>query len=113
MAPARSRTRVLATRAVWRALRHDDPDANGRRRARILHDPPRFDSDNGGHYGGTWLSVVIDEENTVCRVRQTPDFSQTRSLIGLDAHPSLPVWELNTDPDIDRVPVLDPAERRL
>jgi hypothetical protein len=100
-------------RAVWRALRHDDPDANGHRRARVLHDPPRFDSDNGGHYGGTWLSVVIDEENTVCRVRQTPDFSQTRALIGLDAHPSLPVWELNTDPDIDRVPVLDPAERRL
>jgi hypothetical protein len=100
-------------RAVWRALRHDDPDANGRRRARVLHDPPRFDSDNRGDYGGTWLSVVIDEENTVCRVRQTPDFSQTRALIGLDAHPSLPVWELNTDPDIDRVPVLDPTERRL
>jgi len=100
-------------KAIWNALRWEDVDSNGRRSTKVLHEPPRFDADAGGYTAGTWLSVVVDDENTVRSVRSTPDFSQARAVVGLDAHPSMPLWELNGPPGIDRDAVLDPTERRL
>jgi DNA-binding transcriptional ArsR family regulator len=100
-------------RAVWRALRWEDPDANGRRSTKVLHEPPRFDAGDGEQYAGAWLSVVIDDENTVRTVRATPDFSQARAVVGLDAHPSMPLWEQNAAPGMTRDAVLDPTERHL
>jgi hypothetical protein len=103
------------TRALWRALRWEDPDANGRRSTTVLHEPPRFESAREDGYAGNWLSVVIDEENTVRRVRLSPDFSQARAVIGLDAHPSMPMWQLNTGASVDLTTdeVLEPSERQL
>ncbi|WP_340098282.1 winged helix-turn-helix transcriptional regulator [Salinibaculum salinum] len=101
------------TLAVWRALRWEDVDKNGRRSTKVLHKPPRLDADDGDGYAGTWLSVVIDDENTVRTVRATPDFTQARAVVGLDAHPSMPMWELNAAPGMTRDAVLDPTERRL
>ena len=101
------------TRAVWRAFRWEDPDANGRRSTKVLHEPPRLDAGDGDGYAGVWLSVVVDDENTVRTVRATPDFSQARAVVGLDAHPSMPMWELNTGAGMTRDTVLDPTERRL
>jgi hypothetical protein len=101
------------TKALWNALRWEDPDANGRRNAKVFHEPPRLDAGEGDQYAGVWLSVVIDDENTVRTVRATPDLSQARAVIGLDAHPSMPMWELNAGPGMTRDAVLDPTERRL
>jgi hypothetical protein len=101
------------TRAIWKTLRWDEPDANGRRSTKVFHEPPRFDAGDGDGYAGVWLSVVVDEENTVRSVRSTPDFSQARAVVGLDAHPSMPMWRLNVAPGMTRDAVLDPAERRL
>jgi len=101
------------TRAIWQALRWEDPDANGRRSTKVLHEPPRFDAGDGDGYAGVWLSVVIDDDHTVRTVRATPDLSQARAVIGLDAHPSMPMWELNAGPGMVRDAVLDPTERRL
>ncbi|MFC7059792.1 hypothetical protein [Halovenus salina] len=101
-------------RAVWRAVRYGDADGNGRRSAKVLHEPPRLDAGDGDQYAGAWLSVVIDDEDyTVQSVWSTPDLSQARAVVGLDAHPSMPMWELNGAPGMDRDAVLDPAERRL
>ena len=102
-------------RALWNALRWGDDDANGRRSGGVLHEPPRLDADAGDGYAGVWLSVVVDDTNTVQTVRSAPDLSQARAVVGLDAHPSMPRWELNTGGNLDmtRDAILDPTERAL
>jgi hypothetical protein len=101
------------TRAIWNALMWEEPDRNGRRTGNVFHEPPRFDADGTDFAAGTWLSVVIDDDHTVQSVRATPDLRQARSVIGLDAHPSMPLWELNAAPGMTRDTVLDATERRL
>ena len=101
------------TRAIWNALRWEEPNDNGRRSTKVYHEPPRFDADKDGYAAGTWLSVVLDDDNTVHTVRTTPDFTQARAVVGLDAHPSMPMWGLNGPPGMTRDAVLDPTERRL
>jgi len=102
------------TRAIWNALRWEDPNRNGLRSTKVYHEPPRFDADKEGYAAGTWLSVVLDDaDHSVHTVRATPDFSQARAVVGLDAHPSMPMWELNGPPGLVRDAVLDPTERRL
>ena len=100
-------------RAVWNALRWEDANANGRYATKVVHEPPRFDADKDGLAARTILSVVVDEENTVRRIRSTPDFSRARSVIGLDAHPSMPQWELNAAAGMTYDEVLGPEEGRL
>jgi len=101
------------TRAVWKALDKEEPDTNGRMSTKVYHEPPRFDTDENGDAAGTWLSLVIDEDHTVRRVRSTPDFRPARAVVGLDAHPSMPLWKLNGAPGMTRDSVLDSTERRL
>ncbi len=57
--------------------------------------------------------VVLDENNTVRVVRNTPDMGASRSVVGLDAHPSMTQWQQNVHPDIQIHPVLDSTERAL
>ena len=101
------------TRALWNALRWEEPDRNGRRSTKVHHEPPRLDTDESGFNAGTWLSVVVDDDHTIHTVRATPDFSQARAVVGLDAHPSMPLWELNGAPGMTHDTVLDATERRL
>ncbi|WP_276249179.1 winged helix-turn-helix transcriptional regulator [Haladaptatus sp. YSMS36] len=101
-------------RAIWYALR-DEPDANGRRSARVPHNPPRLDGsvhENSG-WNRVWVTVVLDEDNRVRTIRAAPDLSLARCVICLDAHPSTPLWQRNTRPDITTEPLLDVDERRL
>ena len=101
------------TRAIWNALQWEEPDRNGRRSTKVHHEPPRLNTDESGYNAGTWLSVVINDDHTIHTARATPDFRQARAVIGLDAHPSMPLWELNAAPGMTRDAVLDPTERRL
>jgi len=101
------------TRAMWNALRWEDTDRNGRLSTKVYHEPPRFDADTDGYAAGTWLSVVLDTDHTIHTVRATPDLSQARAVVGLDAHPSMPMWNLNAGPELTRDAVLDATERRL
>lgn len=58
------------------------------------------------------VEVVIDGQDGVIRhVQHTPDLSQVRCVIGLDAFPSETRWGINTVDDLERVEVLSPAER--
>ncbi|WP_161569884.1 ArsR/SmtB family transcription factor [Salinigranum halophilum] len=101
-------------RAIWKALR-DKPNANGRRSATVSHNPPRLDGsvhENDG-WNRVWVTVVLDEDNRVRTIRAAPDLSLARCVIGLDAHPSAPLWQRNTRPDITTEPLLDADERRL
>jgi DNA-binding transcriptional ArsR family regulator len=102
------------TRAIWFALR-TDRDANGRRSATVPHNPPRLDGsvhENEG-WNRVWVTVVLDEDNRVRTVRAAPDLSLARCVIGLDAHPSAPLWQRNTRPDITTEALLGAHERRL
>lgn len=101
------------TRAIYRALRWEEPDENGRRSATVIHEPPRFDDDGNEGFGGNFLTVVLDDQNTVQTVRHAPDFSATRSVVGLDAHPCEPLWQRNTGPDMAVERIMTPAEQRL
>jgi hypothetical protein len=103
-------------RALWYALTDDDrPDQNGRRRGRVAHEPPRLDASahDEESWNREWVTVVVDEGNTVQRVRAAPDLSGAKCVIGLDAHPTASLWQLNTKPGIGVDPLLDADERRL
>lgn len=108
------------TKAIYYALLPDDDeddaaDANGRYSATVPHEPPRLDAsaDDSDGWNRTWVSVVLDQDNTVRVARDTPDMSAARSVIGLDAHPSVTLWQRNVHPDIRVKPVLAPEKRAL
>jgi hypothetical protein len=101
--------------ALARAVFNAEERANGRRAGKTVHEPPRLEAhareDDG--WNREWVTVVLDETNEVRTVRCVPDFSAARSVVGLDAHPSDPVWQANTVPWLSSKRVLDPDERRL
>ena len=107
------------TRAIYYALSdrdgEDAADANGRYAATVPHEPPRLDGDanDSDGWNRTYVSVVLDEDLTVRHVRDTPSMSGARSVVGLDAHPDVYLWQQNVHPDILVEPVLDPSERAL
>jgi len=107
LAPALARTIYYAAM--------NDPDENGRRTATTPHEPPRLDA--GAHeddgWNRTWVTVVLDDEDGVATVRDAPDFSTARSVVGLDAWPNPYLWQRNIHPAVTRERVLDPEERSL
>lgn len=102
------------TRGVWYAIR-DGADQNGRFSSTVPHEPPRLDAE--AHEDSGWnreyVTVVVDEENTVRKVRTAPDLSQARAVVGLDAHPAMTLWQRNVHPGIKIQPVLGVEERQL
>ncbi|WP_158056561.1 Rrf2 family transcriptional regulator [Halorussus halophilus] len=101
-------------RAVWSALAQGF-DENGRGVGTVTHNPPRLDTNarDDDSWSRTWVTVVVDDDNRVQTIRSVPDFSGARSMVGLDAHPSLPLWQRNTTTDVLPERVLDVEERRL
>jgi hypothetical protein len=101
-------------KAIWYAL-DDGADANGRFAATVPHDPPRLDAEAKDDTGWNreYVRVVLDADNTVRSVRSAPDFGSARAVVGLDAHPSMTLWQQNVHPDIRIEPVLGTVERQL
>ena len=101
------------TRAIWYAFDGEDPDRNGRFKSTVPHDPPRLDEDASDDDGWNreYVSAVLDGDNTVRTLRVTPHTGNARSVVGLDAHPDIELWQRNVHPDIRPRPVLDPTER--
>jgi hypothetical protein len=101
--------------ALAEAILYGEEQANGRYVGETRFAPPRLDQNarDGEAWNAAYLTVVLDDANEVRTVWQVPDFSPARSVVGLDAHPALPKWQLNTVPWIQREAVLDGEERRL
>jgi hypothetical protein len=101
--------------ALARALLWGEERANGRYVGRTRFAPPRLDEHarSDEDWNAAYLTVVLDETNEVRAVWNVPDFGPARSVIGLDAHPALPRWRLNTVPWIERTAVLEGEERQL
>jgi hypothetical protein len=98
-----------------RAVLNSEEQAGGRRKGKTFYEPIRPDAhlrDDDG-WNREWLSIVFDSKNEVSFIRSVPDFSQTRSFVGLDAHPSVEVWSVNTIPDIGVKKVLSDEKRHL
>ncbi|WP_135806195.1 hypothetical protein [Halorussus marinus] len=101
--------------ALARAIFHAEDRGNGRRVGKTSYEPPRLDaqvSDEDG-WNREWVSVVLSEDNELWTVRCAPDFSQARSVVGLDAHPARPKWAVDVHPNIHVKEVLDPEARQL
>ncbi len=98
--PAAHALAPAITRAIWRALK-DEPDQNGRYAAHVETDDDAT------------VSIVMDRQHKVRRVRHVPDFSTARSVICLEADPTHQLWELNTGIELELERVDTPEERRL
>lgn len=101
--------------ALARAVFHADPRPNDRRFGKAPFQPPRLDAEarESDGWNREWVSIVLDDTNDIRTVRTVPDFSAARAVVGLDAHPALPVWQANTVPWIQSTAVLEGEERRL
>lgn len=63
-----------------------------------------------GHDG--LLKVVFTRSNRIRTVHDCPDLSGARCIIGLDAHPSPRLWELNTGYKLPMVRLVSPEENQ-
>jgi hypothetical protein len=101
-------------RALWYAAQ-EEPNTNGRRKATVKHHPPRLDDavESNDGWNRTWVTVTIDEQNRIQTLREAPDFSQARSVVGFDAWPNEHLWQRNAHPDVTIEEVLNADERAL
>ena len=100
------------TEALYDAL-SSSPDDNGRYSAMAYHDPPRFTESGVDElrYSQTRVTVVIDDKNRVQKLWNVPEFGNARSVICLDAWPSMPEFHQNVGEELDQVELMFEGER--
>lgn len=99
--------------AIWQAC-ESESNIVGWSEGMALAEPPRFDKEQFGDAPtSSVLRVVIDDDNTLRSIRNVPYLGAARSVIGLDAQPSSPVWRANTMDGIGVTRVLQPEQRQL
>lgn len=100
-------------RAIWNA----EESAGDLLHARVPYKPPRFESDahDSEGWNRVYVDVILDEDYEIRSAESVPDFSLTRSVVGLDAHPADddPWWQVDTIPGIQTHRILDREERTL
>lgn len=98
------------TRAIFLAIRDEQPNSTGRRSAEVWYDPPRLDADAVDESGWnmTRVRVVLTDDNQLELVHQVPHCGLAASVIGLDATPAMPLWKLNLDEALEHERVLHP-----
>ena len=104
---------VLAP-ALAKAVYYAEERGNERRAATVPFEPPTLyaHAHDDDDWNRQWLTVVLDEDNTIRSMRNTPSLGLAKSVIGLDAHPAMPLWH-RVHPSFDHDAVLDREERRL
>lgn len=93
--------------AIIQALLNSEDVGNGRRRGVGRYDPSKL---GFGVDGATEVIVVFDKKNNIKLIHHPPDLSDTCCVIGLDAHPTPTLWELQTGSMMERKRLLDPLE---
>ncbi|MFK5605312.1 hypothetical protein [Haloferax volcanii] len=68
---------------------------------------PTLNSNHEGPEQKVTICVVFDKYNEIRLLQAIPDFSKARSVIGLDAHPTMPKWKANTVPGIEMERIVD------
>jgi hypothetical protein len=114
-------------KCVWKALHGGEPsggidpdtrgkgvfDRNGRAKATVRHQTLRPEVPSNNDKNESLVTVVIDDKNSIRTIRNIPDFSIARSVVGLDAFPTPEVWQLNVHRDMTVERTLDYAEEQL
>jgi len=95
-------------KAIYKAKQR----SNGRRVGTATYSPPRLHSSQNSGSDTVRVTIVLDEDNTIRTCRVVPELSNTRAVIGLDAFPVLPLWELNTGLVMDEKSLLSTTKRR-
>ena len=72
---------------------------------------PTLNPKHEGPEQKTTIRIVFDNEHNVRVLQATPDFSEARCVIGLDAHPTMPKWRGNTLPRIEKKQIVSDDER--
>lgn len=100
------------TEALYDAL-SNSPDVNGRYSAWAHHNPPRFNeiSVDDSRYSRSRVTVVIDDENRIQKIWNVPELGNVRSMICLDAWPSIPEFHQNVGGELDQVELMFEGER--
>jgi hypothetical protein len=99
---------------LWDAARQS-PDANGRRSAQLVFEPPTLskttkDEEIINRQRG---SIVVDTDNNITTLRVGPDVSGARSVIGFNAHPIEELWRLDVGDAMSVKKLMSDEERRL
>ncbi|RQG95562.1 hypothetical protein [Natrarchaeobius oligotrophus] len=100
------------TEAVYKAL-SSPPDDNERHSATAPHDLTRLEEINANdfRYSRTRVTVVIDKDNRVQKVWNTPELGNARSVICLDAWPSMPEFHQNVGENLELKKLMTEGER--
>ena len=100
------------TEALYKALSNTS-DANGRHSATVTHDLTRFaEGDaNDFRYSRTRVTVVIDQDNQVQKIWNVPELGNARSVICLDAWPSMPEFHQNVGENLELKELMTKGER--
>ena len=101
------------TEALYDAL-SNPPDANGRHSATVTYDLTRFEAIDvyDFRYSRTRVTVVIDQNNRVQKVWNVPELGNARSVICLDAWPSMPEFHQNVGDELNEVELMFDGERK-
>lgn len=106
---------VLAPGIIQALLNGDEQGPPGYLHGKTGYEPPRLDAGatDSDMWNVVWVGVTANREDEITTVRATPDFNQSSSLVGLDAHPEIEQWRLNTWPDLHPTHTLRTEERQL
>lgn len=100
------------TEALFDAL-SSPADANGRHSATVTQDLTRFEEidANDFRYSRTRVTVVIDQNNRVQKVWNAPELGNARTVICLDAWPSMPEFHQNVGENLVLKELMTEGER--
>lgn len=96
------------TEAVFDAL-SQSPDRNGRFSAMAHNDMSQFEERGvvDPRYSRTRVTVVIDEKNRLQKFWNVPELGNARSLICLDAWPSIPEFDQNVGTELTMMELMN------
>ncbi|MDS0243397.1 MULTISPECIES: winged helix-turn-helix domain-containing protein [unclassified Haloferax] len=99
------------TEAAYDAL-SSEPDQNGRRVGRATSDITRFDGNKHEdfRYSRTRITLIVDDDNIPTVYWNVPELGNARSIICLDAWPSVHEWKQNVGENLDIEPIVDDEE---
>jgi hypothetical protein len=83
---------------------------HGRWVGEVRHEYPVLNEGCDGPKHEVIIRVVIDNDYDVRLIQSIPDFYEARSVIGLDAHPTLPKWKAYTTTSIELEQIVSSEE---
>jgi len=101
------------TEAAYDAI-SSQPDSNGRRIGRTTSNLKRFDNtadeDNDKRFNRTRITLIVDDDNKPTVYWNVPELGNARSIICLDAWPSIHEWKQNVGENLDIKPIVTDYE---